>query len=80
MDTSDASLRLTSLREIDREKEKEHFIALLDAAYAVNEPLGIYVTQMIEAEFTKAERNTIIMASDYAQDEKIRDAIELFGF
>lgn len=81
MDTSDASLMPSSSHNVEtaREKERANLISRLDVGYSRNEPLGKFVTQMIEDGWSFEERNRIILESDYAQDPAVSGVIMLFG-
>lgn len=75
MDTSDAS----STQLLQQKKDKEALVEKLNTAFTNGEPLGLLVKQLIDSGVEMQGRNEIIMASDYAKDPKIRDAIVLFG-
>lgn len=79
MDTSEDS-STPSHQKIDIEKQKAEFLNELDAGYQMNIPLALIANKMIDAGLSKTERNQLVLASNYAKDEKIKNSVLLFGF
>ncbi|WEM34382.1 hypothetical protein [Xanthomonas phage X1] len=60
-------------------RDREYIIFVLDGAYAHGESLSEHLHLFDEFEITRAQRNEVILASDFGQDEDLVSAITLFG-
>ena len=78
MDKSDDFLNPSHQRDLS-DAEVETYVNTLNGGYSNDEPLGKFVTRMIEEGISQRQRNRMIMSSDYALDSKVRDSILLFG-
>ena len=72
-------MNMTDEKRPLEERDREHLIYALDTAYTNQEPNGAMIYIFDDFEITKAQRNEIILASDYKNDDKLVSMLTLFG-
>jgi hypothetical protein len=72
---------LTNLEEKKplEQRDREFIIFSLDKAYEMCEPLASQMFLFDDFDITRAERNKLILESEYRNDEKLVSTIILFG-
>jgi hypothetical protein len=60
-------------------RDREFIIFSLDKAYEMCEPLASQLFLFEDFEITRAERNQLILESEFRNDEKLVSTIILFG-
>lgn len=61
------------------DRDREYIILHLDAACQRMEPLAMHVSIFEEYDITRAQRNQMILESDYGLDEDLVSTLVLFG-